>query len=141
MIKSILLISFTLTCFSLFAQNYPEVILPGDSKTVNSGNDTLWILRDSQLKKAIISAKKLQIEEEISSELRKKISLMTEKDVVKDSLIADLKTDRDFYMKNFKECTNDVDLLIKKNKRQKLFTRMSMAGIIVAFVAGILVGK
>ena len=141
MLKSSLIFIAMICSLSLYSQNYPEVILPGESKTVEPGNDTLWILKDSQVKKAIISAKKLQIEEEISSELRKKVDLMTQKDLVKDSLITDYKKDRDYYMKNWKDCTNDVDLLIKKNKKQKLYTRLSLLGVVVAFVAGILIGK
>ena len=93
------------------------------------------------MKKAILAAKKLKIEEEISMELRKKVSLIQEKDLIKDSLILDLKKDRDFYMKNWKECTNDVDLLITKSRRQKLYTRLSLAGIAVAFIAGFLIAK
>jgi hypothetical protein len=141
MLKSFFILIAILYGFSLQAQSYPQEVLPGESKTIEPITDTLWILKDSQLKKAIISAKKLLIEEEISADLRKKIALMQEKDLVKDSLVLDYKKDRDFYMKNWKDCTNDVDLLIKKQKKQKLYTRLSLAGVIVAFIAGILIGK
>jgi hypothetical protein len=141
MLKNILLFVLSILSYCTFAQDYPELIMPFSSKSIESGSDTLWILRDSQLKKAIISAKKLEIEEDISSELRKKVALMEQKDVVKDSLIADLKNDRDYYIKNWKTCNSDIDLLLIKQKRQKLFTRLSFAGIAVAFVAGILIGK
>ncbi len=141
MLKYLLIFIFLITGLSLFSQTYPEVILPGSIKTIDPGSDTLWILKDSQIKKALISAKKLQVEEEISNELRKKISLMQEKDLVKDSLIIDYKKDRDYYVNNWKDCTNDVDLLIKKQKKQKLYTRLSLAGIVVALIAGILIGK
>ena len=141
MIKKLFVIILLFVSFSSFAQTYPEVILPGTQKTVEPGNDTLWILKDSQLKKAILSAKRLKVEEEISAELKRKISLMQEKDIVKDSLVVDLKTDRDYYIKNWKDCTQDVDLLIKKCKRQKLYTRLSMGGIVVAFIAGLLIAK
>lgn len=141
MLKNILLFVLSILSYCTFAQDYPELIMPFSSKSIESGSDTLWVLRDSQLKKAIISAKKLEIEEDISSELRKKVALMEQKDVVKDSLIADLKNDRDYYIKNWKTCNSDIDLLLIKQKRQKLFTRLSFAGIAVAFVAGILIGK
>jgi len=141
MLKSFLTLIIFLYGFSLFSQKYPEVVLPGESKTVQPIADTLWILKDSQLKKAIISAKKLQIEEEISADLRKKVELMQEKDLVKDSLVIDYKKDRDYYMNNWKNCTNDVELLIKKQKRQKLYTRLSLVGVVIAFIAGILIGK
>jgi len=141
MLKSLFIFIVLLQGISINAQTYPEVIMPGETKSVESGNDTLWILKDSQLKKAIVSAKKLQLEEEISVELKKKIALMQEKDLVKDSLIVNYKTDRDFYVNNWKDCTNDIELLLRKQKKQKLYTRLSLAGVVVAFVAGILIGK
>ena len=141
MFKKFLVITFLITSISASAQLYPVEIRPGTTKTIEPGADTLWILKDSQVKKAILAAKKLQIEEEITKELKKKVSLIEEKDLIKDSLIIDLKKDRDFYMKNWKDCTNDVDLLIAKCKRQKLYTRLSMAGIAVAFIAGFLIAK
>jgi hypothetical protein len=123
------------------AQTYPEVILPGHSKTVQTGSDTLWILKDSQLKKAITAAKMLKIEEDISKELRSEISVMQQKDIAKDSLISIYLKDRDFYIDNWKICTNDVDQLIKKQKRQKFYTRLSLLGIVAAFVTGFFIGK
>lgn len=138
------IISLFVLCLSgilVSAQNYPIEIMPGETKSVESGSDTLWILKNSQLKKAIVAAKKLKIEEEISLELKNKIKLMQEKETVKDSLIVDLKKDRDYYIKNYKVCTGDVDLLIKKCKRQKLLTRLSLGGAVVAFVAGFLIAK
>ena len=141
MLKQILFIAFLIANISAFAQIYPIEIRPGKTKNIESGSDTLCILKDSQVKKAILAAKRLKIEEEISIELRKKVSLFQEKDLIKDTLILDLKKDRDFYMNNWKGCTNDVDLLITKCRRQKLYTRLSLAGVAVAFIAGFLIAK
>ncbi|MBN1251796.1 MAG: hypothetical protein JXR51_01090 [Bacteroidales bacterium] len=135
----IIIILFVSNNFSVFAQTYPEVILPGTEKIIQNETDTLWVLKDSQLKKAIIAAKQLIIEEQINDELKKKISLMTDKDLVKDSLVVDLKKDRDFYENNWKTCSKDIDILIRKNQRQILFTRLSLGGVVLAFIAGILI--
>ena len=140
--KTIYYIVFFLFVFNsstAFAQKYPEVILPGNVKTIENQKDTLWVLKDSQLKKAIIAAKKLKIEEQITIELRKKISLMDEKDLVKDSLVLDLKKDRDFYKSNWETCSKDIDILIRKNKRQRLYTKLSLGGVVIAFIAGFLI--
>ena len=137
----IIFLLFIFNSVSAYSQKYPEVILPGNKKTIENSKDTLWVLKDSQLKKAIIAAKKLKVEEQISNELRKKISLMNDKDLVKDSLCVDLKKDRDFYQNNWKKCSKDIDILIKKNQRQKLFTKLSIGGIVIAFIAGILINK
>lgn len=141
MIRIITLLVFSLIGLNISAQSYPIEIMPGNSKTINPGNDTLWVLKNSQLKKAIVAAKKLKIEEDISKELRTKISLIQERETEKDSLIAVYTKDRDYYMNNWKECSGDVDLLIKKCRRQKLFTRLSLVGVVGAFVAGFLIAK
>jgi len=123
----------------VLAQKYPVVILPGEQKLVKPVTDTLWLLKDSQLKKAIISAKKLRIEEEINAELHKKVYVLESKDLIKDSLILDLKADRNFYKDKWDVCSQDIDILIQKNKKQKLYTKISLAGIAVAFIAGLLI--
>ncbi len=123
----------------ILAQKYPIVIRPGEKKLVEPISDTLWIMKDSQLKRAIISAKKLKIEEQINSELHKKVSLLESKDLIKDSLILDLKADRNFYKEKWDVSSQDIDILIKKNKKQKVYTKISLAGVVVAFIAGLLI--
>ncbi len=123
----------------VLAQKYPIVVMPGEQKLVQPKNDTIWLLNDRQLRKAIIAAKKLKIEEEINAELHKKVSLLESKDLVKDSLVLDLKADRNFYKDKWDVCSQDVDILIQKNKRQKNFTRISLAGVVAAFIVGILI--
>ena len=123
----------------ILAQKYPIVVFPGEQKLVQPTNDTIWLLNDRQLRKAIISAKKLKVEEEINAELHKKVSLLESKDLIKDSLVLDLKADRNFYKDKWDVCSQDIDILIRKNKRQKFYTKISLAGVVVAFIAGILI--
>ncbi len=131
-----LLLSFS---YIAHAQKYPVVVLPGEQKVLKPEIDTLWVLKDSQLKKAISAAKKLKITEEINAELYKKVDLLEQKNLIKDSLIIDLKEDRKFYENKWNTCQQDVDILIKQNKKQKLFKNVALAGIIVAFIAGFLI--
>ena len=123
----------------VLAQKYPIVILPGEQELIKPSTDTLWILKDSQLKKAIISAKKLRIGEEINAELHKKVSLLESKGLVTDSLIIDLKEDRNFYKTKWDVCSQDIDILIQKNKKQKLFTKVALVGVVIAFIAGLVI--
>lgn len=135
------IVLFTLLSFSYFAhaQKYPVAVLPGEQKNLKPVTDTLWVLKDSQLKKAIIAAKKLKITEEINSELYKKVDLLKQKNLIKDSLIIDLKEDRKFYENKWNTCQQDIDLLIKENKKQKLFRNVALAGVVVAFIAGFVI--
>jgi hypothetical protein len=135
------IVLFVFSTICLKSQNYPEVILPFSNKTIMSENDTLWVLKESQLKNALLSAKKLAIEEEINRELKKKVSLLEVQNTVNDSLVMDLKKDRDFYIAYWNTCKDDIDLLLRKHQRQKFFLRLSFAGIAVAFVAGFLIGR
>jgi hypothetical protein len=140
--KTILIILLFTTLsfsYSIKAQKYPVVVLPGEQKVLKPDFDTLWVLKDSQLKKAIVSAKKLKISEEINAELYKKVNLLKQKNLIKDSLIIDLKEDRKFYEDKWNTCQQDVDILIKQNKKQKLFKNIALGGIIVAFIAGFLI--
>jgi len=143
MMDKLIYIIITVVFLSLvqpvLAQKYPIVVMPGEQKLVQPKNDTIWLLNDRQLRKAIIAAKKLKIEEEINAELHKKVSLLESKDLVKDSLVLDLKADRNFYKDKWDVCSQDVDILIQKNKRQKNFTRISLAGVVAAFIVGILI--
>ncbi len=133
-----------LLCSMLFAQaqnKYPVEIMPQQTKTFSPKTDTLWVLTNHQIKKAIANTKQLKLELAISEELKNKMSLMEKQNITKDSLVVDLKEDRDYYMNNFKDCKNDVKILIAKNKRQRLFTRLSLGGMVLAFIAGFLIAK
>lgn len=143
MMDKLIYIISTVVFMSLVQQVYTQeraiVILPGEKKMLEPLNDTLWVLKDRQLKKAILSAKKLKIEEEINAELHKKVSLLESKGLVTDSLIIDLKEDRDFYKTKWDVCSQDIDILIQKNKKQKLFTKVALVGVVVAFIAGLVI--
>ncbi len=120
---------------------YPVEIMPNETKTFTPQNDTLWVLTNRQVKRAILDAKKLKLELQVSDELKNKINLMKEQSITKDSLVLDLTQDRDYYVKNWNECKSDVKILIAKNKRQRLFTRLSLGGVVLAFVAGFFIAK
>ncbi len=138
-----LIMVFSLSSAALIygQSKYPVEIMPNETKTFTPEKDTLWVLTNRQVKRAITDAKQLKLELESSNLLKEKIGLMQAQSLTKDSLVVDLKKDRDYYMNNWNQCNKDVDILIKKNKRQRLFTRLSFAGIVVAFVAGFLIGK
>ena len=70
--------------FGSFAQKFPIPVRPGDTiniitrnKLFNlpAKNDTLWILKNTQLQNAIIKAKNLELSELEITELKNQISL------------------------------------------------------------------
>ncbi len=142
-IKSFIILFLLCSAYLASAQSvvYPVEIMPNETKTFTPQNDTLWVLTNRQVKRAILDAKKLKLELQVSDELKNKINLMKEQSITKDSLVLDLTQDRDYYVKNWNECKSDVKILIAKNKRQRLFTRLSLGGVVLAFVAGFFIAK
>jgi Flp pilus assembly protein TadB len=102
-------------------------------------DDTLWVMKNSQLQNAIIKAKKLEVCEEEISEYKNQISLHKQKDAEQDSLIKILTKDRDYYMNTWNICEQDIQKLGRMQKRQKLYTKLALAGIPVAFVIGLFI--
>ncbi len=137
----ILFFSLCSVVLSKAQTRYPIEVMPNQTKTLNPVSDTLWVLTNRQVKRAILDAKKLKLQLKISKELNDKMKLMQQKGITKDSLVVDLTKDRDFYMNNWNDCKKDVKTLIAKNKRQRLFTRLSFGGMVVAFIAGFLIGR
>ena len=71
--------------------------------------------------------------------MHQKVSLLESKGLVTDSLIIDLKDDRNFYKTKWDVCSEDIDILLQKNKKQKVFTRIALVGVVVAFIAGLVI--
>ena len=129
----------------VFGQKYPLPVRPGDTLIVKAKkyhyvlpmkDDTLWVMKNSQLQNAIIKAKKLEICEEEATEFKNELSLHKQKDLTQDSLMNILTKDRDYYMNNWKTCDQDIQKLGRMQKRQKLFTKLALIGIPIAFVIG-----
>ncbi len=138
------------TCSSLYAQKFPIPVKPGDTLILktNKGNfnlpakaDTFWILKNSQLQSAISKARKLDIEQQEVLELKKQKSILKEIVIENDSLISIVKKDRDFYKKNWEICETDFQVVARKAKRRRIFTRLSVIAIPVAFIVGFYIAK
>ncbi len=148
---------FILVIFILFgitevleAQRYPLPVLPQrelsisstrGTRNIKSGRDTLWILSGRQFKSALAKAKKLELSEEQMRRYTMQLEIFREKSKEKDSVISVLEKDRNYYMDNFKMCSQDVKKEARRNKRKSLFNKLALAGIPVAFVIGFFVGK
>jgi hypothetical protein len=145
--KKLFLILIFLLPILVFGQKYPISVRPGDTLIIISKktytlplkDDTLWVMKNSQLQNAIIKAKKLEVCEEEISEYKNQISLHKQKDAEQDSLIKILTKDRDYYMNTWNICEQDIQKLGRMQKRQKLYTKLALAGIPVAFVIGLFI--
>ncbi len=140
-------INFTLIIvfFALVAksQNYPDTISVGASRTITADQNTstLWILKDSQYKNAVTKAKELKLANEQIKEMAARNELQNTKSKEKDSLISIITKDRDYYKKNWETTEEDLKTMIGKSNRQKMMTRLSLAGVVVAFIVGFFIGK
>ena len=127
------------TQISSIDKDYPYSILPGQTIKVSSGVDTLWVLTDSQLRKAIGAARELEIANQQLDLYEQRIVLYDQKEAQTDSVRLALVKDRDFYKTSWEKSSTDIERLGVLLKKQKMYTRLSMAGIAVAFVLGLLI--
>ncbi len=130
----ILLVAF-LPLFAL-GQNYPYEILPGQSKLVQPEQDTLWVLKHSQMQRAIIFGKENKLLKEEIAILKQKIGTKTNINQESDSLVALCKKDLEFYMTKHQEAEKDLSIVVKKYKRQKLFKNIFLGGMAASFLLG-----
>ena len=144
--KKIILISFLITfTITVFSQvKYPYYIFPDSTHTIHSKNDTLWILKDKQLRKTIEVGEKYKLANEKNSLQELQIKKLKKQGQEKDSLIIILTEDRDKYVKDWSECNEDIKNLGRMNKNQKKITRIvTIVGIsttVLAFVGGVFLG-
>ncbi len=136
---NVLAIFFILVSVSIQAQEYPYYILPEKSVTINTENDTIWLLKDAQIKELVKANRKLEVCTEQLDLQKRKMALYEKREVETDTLSAFLKKDRDFYKTNWGQCSKDVEILGKKYEQQRLYTKLSLGGIAVAFIVGLLI--
>ncbi|MEA2043492.1 MAG: hypothetical protein U9N85_13205 [Bacteroidota bacterium] len=149
--KAIVLIGLFLSIVYIAeAQRYPIPVLDNQkitittdrgSKTIPVVNDTLWVFNGSQFKSALAKAKKLEHTEEQIKVYNMQLEIYKARDNEKDSLISLLKKDRDYYNNNWNTCTKDLEKQIRRCKRKSLYTKLAIAGIPVALVAGFFLAK
>jgi hypothetical protein len=148
--KIAIIILFFILQSTVFGQKYPIPVRPGETLTITGiktniilplKDDTLWVMKNSQLQNAIIKAKKLEICEEQISEYKNQTALHKQKDQTQDSLLNIMTKDRDYYMNTWKTCDQDIQKLGRMQKRQKLYTKLAIIAIPVSFVIGLFVTK
>ena len=137
---------FLIVAIQIFAQKFPIPVRSGDTLQIVKADaiynvpvkDTLWILKNSQFQNALIIAKKNELCEEEVLEYKGLVDLLKEQGAEKDSLTVILKKDRDYYQNIWKTCDEDIVKMGKIQKRQSLYTKISLICIPVALVIGIL---
>ncbi|MCB0431445.1 MAG: hypothetical protein H6585_03185 [Flavobacteriales bacterium] len=119
------------------AQTYPQVIRPGETRTVHTGNDTLWILNNRQFDRALAAKKKLDICDSMITIHEAKAQTLQQMIAAKDSTIADKDTLYQHYLETWKTCDADLEKAqigqVRGRKRLKIFT-------VIGFVAGLVIG-
>ena len=119
-------------------------VLPGQTYTVEPQNDTMWIMTNYFFKRTIIAKKQLKICKE-QNELYKKQS-DTLKEIISEQkiLIDTLKSDRDYYKKNWNEAETDLNTLGEMLNKQSSYTKTAIiigsATTVTAFIIGFILG-
>lgn len=115
---------------------FPVPVLPGERFTVPTNLDTLWLLRNSQFKRAVKIAKKAEIDSATAALLEQKTVLLNEILVEKDSLIALNRKGyihyRDLWEKTDREL-EEVEVKNDKLKRSRMM--FALVGAVLGAVA------
>lgn len=134
-----IIIALVLLClpFCMLAQKkYPQAVMPGQTETLTPTADTLWVMKHSQMQKAIEFAKQNKILKEQVGILESKVGIGGELSTEKDSLMAVYKKDAEYYKGNWNECDTDFKKVAKKYKQQKFLKNLGFIGMGVTFLLG-----
>lgn len=124
-----------------FAQDKPRVILPGETFSITSKKDTLWVINNTQFKKTITTQKQLKIANSQIEEQAKIIDKLKQINTTSQDLVDTLKSDRNFYKTNWQKAEDDVKTLADMNNKSAMYLRIAIitGGVttVVAFLAGV----
>jgi peptidoglycan hydrolase CwlO-like protein len=138
--RFVLIFLFVALSLVVNGQNYPEVVLPGHKFTVAPVNDTLWIITDNQLERAIITARKLENADKQILNYQKQIENLNEQLQQTDTLLMATQKNLEFYRKKWQECDTNIKVLVKENDRinarLKVLKIVGLVSTITAFFLG-----
>lgn len=117
--------------------SYPMEVLPGQSKTISSRNDTLWVLKHSQMQKALSFGKENRLLKEEIDILRQKIGTQNNITQEKDTLNSLHAKDAVYYKQLWQDTDKDLQTVAQKYKRQKLYNKILMGGVVASFILGV----
>lgn len=120
---------------------YPQAVRPGQTKTVSSGNDTLWILNNRQFDKALVAGKKLAVSDSMIVVLQAKDVKLKQMLAAKDSTIADKDTLYRHYLQKWEGCDKSLETaeikIVKAGKRTRIWAAVAgVLGIVIGFLIG-----
>lgn len=106
-------------------QSYPKYVLPGTSFKVIAEGDTMWILQNHQLKKALKKSDSLKVLQEENTVLEKKIDDLQKIIAIKDQEVADLDSSytryKDMWTESDKKLEKAEVKIVKLKKQRGLF--------------------
>ncbi len=122
----------------------PVPVLPGQTYTVDPKDDTLWVMNNHYFKKTIVAGKQLKICKEQNELYKKQTDTLKEIINQQKILIDTLKSDRDYYKKNWSEAETDLNKLGEMLNKQSSYTKTAIiigsATTVTAFIIGFILG-
>ncbi|MEN9444741.1 MAG: hypothetical protein RIS47_1631 [Bacteroidota bacterium] len=137
--KLLVIILLSLPSIIWAQTDYPYSILPGQNKAVQSASDTLWVMKHSQMQKAIFAAKENKLLKEQIAVLTDKVSLLDKATSVRDTTLNLTQQDVNHYKQQWLDCDKDLQTVVKKYKKQRFAKNVALLGTVVGFVAGALI--
>ena len=137
---TVLIFILGLFTVSLFAQKYPEVVLPGQQKLIKAGNDTLWVLKNSQVNNALIQSKQLKICEKEFKNTQEQIKLLKQQYAQKDSMYQATVKMMNKYKSNWEDCKTSLNGVADDYKKALRHQRFLLMGAATASVVSFILG-
>lgn len=139
MMRIVIIILLFAPLMGLAQKNYPYAILPGQEQVVKHEVDTLWVLKHSQMQKAIAAARKSKLLSQQIEILTEKLALTDNKGGTQDSLTVLYSDKAEHYERQWRECDNDLQVVVKQYKKQRMLTYVASVGAVLTFVLGIFI--
>ncbi len=140
--KRNVLIVFVLafSLISSWGQGYPRAVLPGQKITVAPKKDTLWVITDNQLERALITAKELDNANKQIVNYQEQVENLNEQLEQTDTLLMQTQKNMELYRKDWRECSDNIKVLVKENDmlntKFKIAKLVGIVSTIAAFALG-----
>jgi len=139
-ILAIFLLGFA---FAAAQVQYPHPVPPGQEFLVKSGNDTLWIMTNSQINKALVAVKNYDICQQEIELYKKQVENLKQQVAHKDTIIVRTKQMMSQYQEAWDDCKGGLKQVAKSYERckntQKLYIITGLTATVAAFIAGAII--
>ncbi len=138
--RAVFIVFVLILSAALWAQHYPISVVPGQKYTIAPKEDTLWVITDNQLERALIAAKQLENADKQIVNYQKQIENLNEQLQQTDTLLLETQKNMEYYRRQWKDCSDNIKVLVKENDRVNAKFKMAKIIGVISTVAAFALG-